>query len=318
MKKKVILVGCMLLGACQTDATDIAGVNESVAFTEQSEIAPPDLVAERASLLDADRAYSAASAGTTLVEGETAMFADDGYYFAPAGLWQGPAAIRAGLARSATNRVASFVWTPVRADVSADGQHGYTYGYSRLIVPGFPAPFNGKYHAYWERNDAGEWKVMAYKRVLSTPDEIEYVVPAGFETPAYHHYRVFPNSDPAATLADVFATDRAFSDVSASAGAGAAFGQFVAPDGAIVGPLATFSFGPSEAAAIYEGLAPGQLVWEPIVGDVAASGDLAFTIGAGEFRELLPDGTLGAPLPAGYISIWKRQRTGEWRVVIDG
>jgi ketosteroid isomerase-like protein len=58
---------------------------------------------------------------------------------------------------------------------------------------------------------------------------------------------------------------------------------------------------------------PGfQLLWEPRLGDVAASGDLGYLTGPAEY--INP----GRPNNyTTYFSVWKRQRDGEFRVILD-
>jgi ketosteroid isomerase-like protein len=58
-----------------------------------------------------------------------------------------------------------------------------------------------------------------------------------------------------------------------------------------------------------------QLIWEPRVGDVAGSGELGYL--TGPVRNILPSRNNGRPRHSTYFSVWKRQRNGEYRVVID-
>jgi ketosteroid isomerase-like protein len=50
---------------------------------------------------------------------------------------------------------------------------------------------------------------------------------------------------------------------------------------------------------------------------VAQSGDLGFTVGNAEFTGKLDDGT---PVlrHSKYFTVWKKQRDGTWRYVVDG
>ena len=52
-----------------------------------------------------------------------------------------------------------------------------------------------------------------------------------------------------------------------------------------------------------------QLRWKPLGADVAQSGDLGYTWGA---YESAPSGRRGH-----YLTIWKRQPDGSWKVVAD-
>jgi ketosteroid isomerase-like protein len=55
-----------------------------------------------------------------------------------------------------------------------------------------------------------------------------------------------------------------------------------------------------------------QLLWEPRIGDLAASGDLGYLTGPSE--TIVP----GQPPRYGnYFSVWKRQADGEFRVILD-
>lgn len=58
-----------------------------------------------------------------------------------------------------------------------------------------------------------------------------------------------------------------------------------------------------------------QLIWEPRYGDVAASGELGYL--TGPVRSILPSRDKGQPRHSTYSSVWKRQRDGSFKVVID-
>ena len=58
-----------------------------------------------------------------------------------------------------------------------------------------------------------------------------------------------------------------------------------------------------------------SLKWEPAFAAMARSGDLGFTTGPAEWRKNKED---EKPLGYGqYISIWKKQKDGSWKVVLD-
>jgi len=58
-----------------------------------------------------------------------------------------------------------------------------------------------------------------------------------------------------------------------------------------------------------------QLVWEPRYGDVSASGDIGYLTGPVRNVRASRDG--GRPRHSNYMSIWKRQRDGSFKVVMD-
>lgn len=58
-----------------------------------------------------------------------------------------------------------------------------------------------------------------------------------------------------------------------------------------------------------------ELVWEPRLGDVAASGELGWLTGPGTFiNHAATDKT---PRYSNYLSIWRKEADGRWRVFID-
>jgi ketosteroid isomerase-like protein len=59
-----------------------------------------------------------------------------------------------------------------------------------------------------------------------------------------------------------------------------------------------------------------RLIWTPVHADMAASGDLGYTYGTYEFQSI---GKAGKPtVESGkYVSIWKKQKDGSWKVVMD-
>ncbi|MGA8152033.1 MAG: DUF4440 domain-containing protein [Terriglobales bacterium] len=59
-----------------------------------------------------------------------------------------------------------------------------------------------------------------------------------------------------------------------------------------------------------------HLTWTPVGADMAASGDLGYTYGTYEFRSKDKEGK--ATVNYGkYTSIWKKQKDGSWKVVLD-
>jgi ketosteroid isomerase-like protein len=84
---------------------------------------------------------------------------------------------------------------------------------------------------------------------------------------------------------------------------------------------------PNGAAAISgkANIAPGmsfldnknnRLTWKPEGADVSAAGDLGYTWGTFEFRSQDKDGKPNVEYGK-YTSIWKLQKDGSWKVVLD-
>jgi ketosteroid isomerase-like protein len=101
-------------------------------------------------------------------------------------------------------------------------------------------------------------------------------------------------------------------------GTGRAFGEFAAetaqifsaPGELITGPRAiSESFGGSDDKT--------SLVWHPVAGEVAKSGDLGFTVGNAVFNGLRADGA-AVTRYSKYLTVWRKQRDGSWKYVVDG
>jgi ketosteroid isomerase-like protein len=77
-------------------------------------------------------------------------------------------------------------------------------------------------------------------------------------------------------------------------------------------------------AAIRAAMAPmlsnpdARLVWEPVTSALAPAGDVGFTLG--RFRALRRDkgGPFEERARGTYVSVWKRQADGGWKVIWDG
>ena len=101
-------------------------------------------------------------------------------------------------------------------------------------------------------------------------------------------------------------------------GGSAAWVGWFAEDGRMVQPGVGLIQGHSAIAERMVGLdAPGvSLVWEPDYADIAQSGELGWTTGTFVSEGPAPDGGV-ARTQGRYVSIWRRQPDGSWRVVMD-
>ncbi len=280
---------------------------------------PQDLVDE---LLAADRAASGASAATTVVPGLTAMFTQDVVMPAPGvGFAQGLAAAADALSANADNASASVDWTPIRGGVSADGLHGFTFGFMTLhLSDGSTTPL--KYLAYWVKRD-GRWQVAAYKRRRRAPGDVSpalmaaalpaQVVPASTDRPALD-----------AIEQGLVAAEQGFSDDAQRIGLGPAFAKHGSADAMNMG-------GPDDAAfvigadAISRSVTEGQpfdaspFNWSAESVIVASSGDLGVTIGYIRLNQA-PGASAEDPVPEPFpfFTIWRRENpTAPWRYVAE-
>jgi ketosteroid isomerase-like protein len=59
-----------------------------------------------------------------------------------------------------------------------------------------------------------------------------------------------------------------------------------------------------------------SLTWNPVKGDMAASADLGYTIGVAEVKYRGKDGQM-VQHPTKYLTVWKKQADGSWKVAAD-
>ena len=59
-----------------------------------------------------------------------------------------------------------------------------------------------------------------------------------------------------------------------------------------------------------------RLTWKPVKIDVAKSGDLAYSLGTWQLKGKNPKGE-DVTQTGKYITVWKKQKNGSWKVVAD-
>ncbi|MBA3342745.1 MAG: hypothetical protein H0T48_13040 [Gemmatimonadaceae bacterium] len=271
-------------------------------------------------LLATDRAFSAASARTDLISGLSAMFAADVTMPIPGGQFAEGAVKAADALREANpdNAQSRVTWTPVRGGVSADGLHGFTFGYSKLSAPdGTSTP--GKYLAYWVKQPAG-WRVTAYRRTRRPTGDVSLalmpaavpaqIVPAFMDSAAIARFRESLDS-----------AERTFSHDAQTIGLGPAFVRYGRADAINLG-------GTNDTSIVVGAAAIGRLVsegepatgssvaWSPDRVIVASSGDLGVTIGF-----IRPNAPPAAGTPAtrfAFFTIWDRASASDpWRYIAE-
>jgi len=117
--------------------------------------------------------------------------------------------------------------------------------------------------------------------------------------------------DQNAELLALVEAERAFAKMSVSKGMREAFLSFLSDEAVVFRPTAV------NGKQWYQQRppSPGRLSWEPIFADIAGAGDMGYTTGPWEFRK---DSTDAEAVAFGhYVSVWKKQADGSWRVVID-
>jgi ketosteroid isomerase-like protein len=281
--------------------------------------AQPSPGTEGEMLLAAEKTFAAAAANTDVVTALTAMFAPDVIMPGPPGtLHRGLAAVAASLRSNPDNVEGRVEWTPVRLGLSADGQHGFTFGFMTLRKKdGSTMPL--KYMAYWVKGPSG-WRVAGYKRARRPEGEVAMTPMAPLLPPA-----LVPVKSDAAHLdrlrASLSGAEKAFSDEAQTIGLGAAFTKWGSETAVNMG-------GPNNAGYIVGAVAIGKNVgagapgptspveWSTEVALVASSGDLGISFGY-----IRPHGKppAGAP-PNGspFFTIWHRPSAASpWRYIAE-
>jgi len=279
--------------------------------------APQTPAAAAAGLLEADRAFAAAATGKPASDAIAAMFAEDVTVPAQGNVFvQGKAKAIEALASNPDNLTGRAVWTPIRAGISADGQHGFTFGYMTVTkADGGVVPL--KYLAYWVKGADG-WRVAAYRRRPRPAGEVSM----DLMPPSLPATLVEPVTDPAMLRrhADsLTAAEKAFSDEAQTIGIGPAFEKHGRPDAVNMG-------GPDSPGFIVGSKAIGESVgrgsppnespveWSADRVLVASSGDLGITFGMIRIKQ--PQ--TGQPTAVPFYTIWRRDGAGQpWRYVAE-
>ncbi len=275
--------------------------------------------AAAAELITADRTYSASGAALDLASSLAAMFAPDVVMPQPEGKFaRGREAAVAALAANPANSGARMEWAPVRAGVSADGQHGFTFGFTTIRRGNGPIEL-GRYLAYWVKSPAG-WQVAAYKRTARAEGPVlrESMPPS---LPDRIVPQVTDASVVSAHRAGLIAAEQGFSDLAQRVGLGAAFRETGRSDAINIGAgnSADFVYGNGAIAQfVSAGGAPNAspFTWSADDALVASSGDLGVTFGI--IHQNGPAAERTAPAGFAFFTIWRRQSPqAPWKYIAE-
>jgi ketosteroid isomerase-like protein len=189
-------------------------------------------------------------------------------------------------------------WEPRLAEVSATGTFGYTTGpwEYRASRDADPQAF-GHFVSVWETQTDGSWKVILDAGISHEREPSAWPLSARAGNGAG-----FPNRERSRRA--LLQTERAFADA-ASQNRSAAYADFSSDDVRLYREGAPPTAGKTAVCRLVG--ASGQDAAVSASGArVAASGDLGFTIGS-----------VGAGPSSYFLRIWRREPSGEWRIVID-
>jgi len=265
-------------------------------------------------LVAADRAFSVASAKTTVVKGLAPMFATDIVMPVPGGKFaKGLDEVTAALNANADNVTGRVDWAPIRGGISGDGLQGFTFGFMTLHKSdGTTAPL--KYMTYWVKGPDG-WRAAAYKRQRRPDGQVA----TEMMPPSLPLMLVKSVVITTAVRQGLVAAEKAFSDEAQQIGLGPAFAKFGLPDAVNFGGAASASYVVG-AGAIAASVGAGQpttssaVSWSCETPIVASSGDLGVSIGFIRANSPAPDGS--TPPPSPFFTIW-RKVNGAWKYIAE-
>src|SRR5206468_6415838 len=116
-------------------------------------------------------------------------------------------------------------------------------------------------------------------------------------------------ADPSAAR-EIAKIDGEYSSLSVAKGMPAASVEYFAEHGVACAP------GPCEGKKCWAGRTnfPGTLIWQPIFAFAAGAADLGYTTGIWELKK----GNEPLSLAFGhYVTVWARQRNGQWKIALD-
>jgi hypothetical protein len=109
--------------------------------------------------------------------------------------------------------------------------------------------------------------------------------------------------------------DKEFSDYSMKYGISKSFLKFCDSNAVVVRDSSMPIKGFNELAKIYDTTQKSSnlLSWEPLIGDIAQSGEIGYTYGTWKFMD-----SLKTVLAEGcYVTVWKMDSKGNWKWVLD-
>ncbi|HEY0629374.1 MAG TPA: hypothetical protein VGD23_08600 [Sphingomicrobium sp.] len=197
-------------------------------------------------------------------------------------------------------------WAPVRGGISADGTHGFTYGFLSL-TGGDPARRERKYLSYWIKRPEG-WRVAAYRQQVREPGEVSREMIA----PSLPSFAAEPAADSAEHQRSVAAAEKSFSDRAQAVGLQAAFREYGREDAMNMYAGAGFDIGLDAVTAGFKEEGPAKIHWSTEKSFAASSGDLAVSIGT-----IKPnDPKAGPDFP--FFTVWRRDGPDKpWRYIAE-
>lgn len=126
---------------------------------------------------------------------------------------------------------------------------------------------------------------------------------------------------PKADVQLLLSVDREFSAMCMDKGMQEAFLEYAADDVIKLRPGELPVMNKAELRQMFEAHASDGVLkfqWSPVKADIAASGDLGYTFGNWSIFIRSDGVTKDTTIYGNYVSIWKKQKDGSWKYVLDG
>ena len=207
-------------------------------------------------LIAVDRDHARRAQRANVVDALGGMFADDVVLSAVGAFHFGREAALAQLRGVPENLTGRLEWSPVRGGISADGQHGFTYGFMTLVrADSTRVPL--KYLAYWVKKPDGLEGRSVQARAPAGGRSLDRDARA-FTAVEVRSHAIGDASVIARHARELGQAERDFSTLAGKIGLGPAFTQNAAPDAMNMGgpQNADFLYGP---AAIGAGVGAGRI-----------------------------------------------------------
>jgi ketosteroid isomerase-like protein len=298
-------LACVVLAVVAIQAPPVA--------TASAEVRARSPQAALDDLLAADRAFADLASRTNVVNAMAAMLDEDVLMPVPnGGFARGRADALNAMAATGRALTARADWAPVRGGLSADGRHGFSWGYMTVRVADGSLRL-AKYLSYWVRRPEG-WRVALYRRAPRPEGEVDMAM----LEPALPARLVAPSRAGASRRSverSLDSAERAFSDDAQRLGLGPAFARWGSADAANMGRGPSFRIGAASIAADMPAEVPSGVRWAPEGVLVASSGDLGVTWGWIHPNAPVAD---GRPAAFPYFTVWRRATPSEpWRYVAE-
>jgi ketosteroid isomerase-like protein len=255
-------------------------------------------------LVDAEFRFAEAAATDGMRDAFLGVLSEDGVLFRPLPVngreWFEAAPATPGV----------LGWKPVFAEISGNGDLGYTTGPWRLELEGRP-PIFGHYVSIWRSEDGDPWQLVLDVGISHGQPEAAAWEPAIAPEASGERAKALRKGRRGQLEEALLETDREFLAVAGEKGLAEAYRQDSSDQIRFYrnGHLPVVGL-----VAVLEALddTAGPRSGEAVAAHVARSGEIGYTYGIGRFVQEDED-----VRENGYLRIWRRSEDGAWKIVLD-